>query len=416
MRTRKNCLENLIVYDEVEELYNDLLKEGFIGKIIGNSIFKDLEISGEINPFIKEFYKREKDLLNKYPELLKDSKNTKYFKDFMNNTKYTNSIISSIKDFCKGDIKDFDLLTIPAAIKVTSNEFPIFYKENENLFRDMMSKAKQLENEAIEKLNGLIEKVKTEYKSRTIKIIIFVVISILITVISSIVLNKIVIKTGVFNDSLTNKMRNLIGDNDISIYQCNIPMLSGGPNAFNAGGKQLYYTAQLKNIITEPEMIGILAHEYGHYTHKSSALRLTGNFVLGISFYLIMGQVIKLLGINWRKSYLIKIIIFLISIKLGTIASKITVGRADEYWADSYAKVIGYEKQLASGLLKLEDYMRSRMCVIKVSENCDKIMSSITRFDEHPTMIKRIEKLIQTQGSNFEKLTKIMETLRSKFQ
>ena len=166
------------------------------------------------------------------------------------------------------------------------------------------------------------------------------------------------------------------------------------PNACVYPNGIIYYSTAIKELFTEEELIAVLLHEYGHKKENHSKQRLIRTegyglaFEIGISLLALIAA--PALGAFLAIAYL------LLPNSVRTYVSKKVVRRT-ELEADSYAKKFGYAPHLASGLKKLEDYIKEHIRKYwnikdekKVQEEVDKMQRSAG----YPTFKERIEKVL----------------------
>ncbi len=177
------------------------------------------------------------------------------------------------------------------------------------------------------------------------------------------------------------------------------------PNAFATGRKTVCITEGLLGLSDE-EIKGVLAHEFGHLAHKDTDVLLmvaVGNMFVTL-LAMIASTIIR--AFNWIFGFLISLALdeggcivgFLTSLvngavnlifgavmwvwtKLGVLIC-MTSSRQNEYFADKFAYDIGYGTRLKEALIALE------------GEDVPKAKGLwATLNSSHPETIKRIEKL-----------------------
>ena len=167
------------------------------------------------------------------------------------------------------------------------------------------------------------------------------------------------------------KMKNPELPDNIKLYMSN----DETPNAFATGRHTVCFTEGLL-VLSDSEIKGILAHEFGHLAHKDTDTLLvmtTGNLIVSAIFTI------------WRFifnafSFIFKFIIGIISDSIGAVIATaitrifidfllvavmnlwtklgvlicLTSSRANEYLADQYAHEIGYGPHLSNALMVLD--------------------------------------------------------------
>ncbi|HKM04494.1 MAG TPA: M48 family metalloprotease [Lachnospiraceae bacterium] len=139
------------------------------------------------------------------------------------------------------------------------------------------------------------------------------------------------------------------------------------PNAFAVGRKTVCVTRGLCEL-EDDEILGILAHEFGHIAHKDTDMLLVinvSNFLLTAVFFVvrvIVSFVIILVGGDERPigSILASFFIDLLLVWLMSLWTRLgnlfhmKSSRANEYRADAFSCECGYGKNLYNALYKLE--------------------------------------------------------------
>jgi len=194
-------------------------------------------------------------------------------------------------------------------------------------------------------------------------------------------------RQGRIDKSLTEEVSKIVNDVDVNVWILDINMV----NAFNIGTPDLYLTVPLlrKLKLSRGEIVGICLHEYGHYAGKHMRTIAYTNTAVGIMVPVILREFMDSTGAAFY--ILSKILALLVS---GVL--RVYIGRPQEYFADSYAAKAGYGKDLISALNKLDWFVRKQVCKDKTKEQCDLMIDNISRFDEHPTLKKRVENILNS--------------------
>ena len=74
-----------------------------------------------------------------------------------------------------------------------------------------------------------------------------------------------------------------------------------------------------------------------------------------------------------------------------------------QYEADAVTKKYGYDKHLIRAFLKIDKYVRKRICMDMNQRQCEARIRELHRWDEHPTFIQRIRALLQSTALRFVK-------------
>ncbi|MFW6001866.1 MAG: M48 family metallopeptidase [archaeon] len=215
-----------------------------------------------------------------------------------------------------------------------------------------------------------------------------------------------------YDEYFTNKIRNITGNNKIKVYKVNIDV----PNAANiAATEHLFYFNGLRTVINlnENEITAILLHEYSHF----KGIDVHQNTIIYNTFVTIFIRILlKIFG----KGLATKVGVPLLQATLigsALVVTSRTVGRLSEYRADSTAVKFGYGKHLASGLIKLENFMLN-----KFINKCRKFRLPVlfwsdlkTVFDAHPHTYDRINAVLKKEkniNGVIKRLSKFKETLK----
>jgi len=221
--------------------------------------------------------------------------------------------------------------------------------------------------------------------------VIFGVVVGVITSISSIV-GTYIRRSNIKEDSVqsikyTKLITKLTKNDDLKVYVVKDQI----PNAFFAGGNDLFLTSSLVKLLADDEVVSILCHEYGHKVENHITKHIIYNSIATTILFSLIVPIVILIP-NGPK-----IMIAIVTYMLGDYAAQIVhaqfFGRRHEFYADSYAKKLGYGSQLKSALKKLDSYYKKLMCKDLSKEECRLIMEPSLE-DEHPSVKDRIGKLL----------------------
>lgn len=189
------------------------------------------------------------------------------------------------------------------------------------------------------------------------------------------------------------------------------------PNAFATGRNTVCITEGLLKLSNE-EIKGVLAHEFGHLSHKDTDAILVvavGNLIVSVFFIVLrifirvinaivgflVGIVVSnedgfiakiVMGIKWLADFLIDTIIGAIMwlwTKLGVLIC-LTSSRQNEYHADEFAADLNYKNELISALTSLDKMEPSKNKGLWAALN-----------SSHPETSLRIEKLQSYDHKSF---------------
>lgn len=160
------------------------------------------------------------------------------------------------------------------------------------------------------------------------------------------------------------------------------------PNAFVVGPRVIMITTGLKKMLTHRELIGVMLHEAWHVKAFHVYKQIFYKFPLLAAVFTAAIATVMVGGGAW-----LALLIFVILRRVTEIPYDLTVGRRQETKSDSYAVKMGYGKELASALSKLEKtYLKGMKNCVGVCKIVSKIDEAI---DEHPPLKKRIEKILK---------------------
>ena len=189
----------------------------------------------------------------------------------------------------------------------------------------------------------------------------------------------------------TRKIREITNDNKIEVYVDT----SKAINAYYAGGRKLYITRGMISFLNnDDEVMACLLHEYGHKIKRhllKQYLFSMGNMSVAIMIMMSVSHALTGLGLG------------LLTKRLLSVLFDITIGRRHEYQADAMTKKYGYDKHLIRAFLKIDKYVRKRICMDMNQRQCEARIRELHRWDEHPTFIQRIRALLQSTALRFVK-------------
>ena len=189
---------------------------------------------------------------------------------------------------------------------------------------------------------------------------------------------------------LTDKMRNLIKDENIEVYSLKM----GIPNAFNRGTSTLYYTVPIKKLLTEKQLMSILCHEYGHYKEKHVFKQLVGSITIGVGTVSLIYYLIREKHLN----EVVGMFLLILSPMLNKQISNMLLSRPEEYIADSYATKYGLGKELIDSFKKLQKVQKRLICKKIGNKQCDLKLRQIGALGTHPSFKNRIENILKNSA------------------
>jgi Zn-dependent protease with chaperone function len=169
-------------------------------------------------------------------------------------------------------------------------------------------------------------------------------------------------------------------------------------NAWTWGGKNLYITRGLMNILNDNEIMAVMLHEAGHskeyHIWQRAAVREGG-------FALFMFTIVKALGgfdDNAETAMGLGAIAYfgwkIISPIVGI--AQAYWSRVKEFWADSWATKHGYGKHLISSFKKMVKASGGGRAPCK-SKICKWSRAIKDLYASHPDMQKRIERVLNSE-------------------
>ena len=201
-----------------------------------------------------------------------------------------------------------------------------------------------------------------------------------------------------YDKNLSQKIISITKDSNVKVHILDIDEKA---NAFNLGTADIYLTNDLFNLLTEDEIVAVCLHEYGHFYYGHFNER---NIKFSLADFIACFAMIPFGIITYGIGFIFWPIIMPILTKMGYTAVDRKSYKLQEYAADSYAKEKGYGKQLASALIKFEQYVysefREQICKkkryseIECASHYEKLISKHSKkADAHPTTKNRVEEL-----------------------
>lgn len=190
---------------------------------------------------------------------------------------------------------------------------------------------------------------------------------------------------GKLNKELSDKIIKITKDDKVKVYI--VKDEKNLPNAFNAGGSQLYITSKAIQLFTEKETIAVLLHEYGHRKYYHVLISNTFSGITMATCATIITAYLFSLGIITNFGIIIGFI-------MGKFPG-LFLDRHFEYTADSYATKMGYGQNLSSALVKMHDIYKRIICS-KSSNKKECILKFDTKtdlFSTHPSTQKRLNRI-----------------------
>jgi len=216
-------------------------------------------------------------------------------------------------------------------------------------------------------------------------------------------------KEGKVLKDYTKKLETVTNNDKVTVYA----FKESKPEAFYAGGNSIFVSTGLTRLLNEKETMGVICHEYGHYKKKhmvkdTSFMTIAAFSILGITTPLFI-YARSILG-GWTF-----IAYILTNLGLSRLVNSIydrTVGKKYELQADSYAKKLGYGKELKSALVKLDKFYGKILCKNLSKEEC-KLLVDPPASDPHPTTDVRAKNLLMSLMSSPRKILSFMRTRKS---
>jgi len=192
---------------------------------------------------------------------------------------------------------------------------------------------------------------------------------------------------GFRDENLESELTNIIGENNIKIY------ITSNESKIRAGASinEIFIHPHLIKTMTDREIMAVILHEYYHITNKHILQKLIIDSFPVIAY------------MNF-ESWLI----FLVLPQVTNLILSKTYYRKFEHNADNLAYKHGYGKDLATALNKINidlEFEKSKLSKV------EKIIYKIKKiFDVHPTIEKRIAKMVD---NNPEDIKNIINNVKS---
>ena len=207
----------------------------------------------------------------------------------------------------------------------------------------------------------------------------------------------------------TRKLETITNNDELTVYS----FKESKPEAFYAGGNSIFVSTGLTRLLNEKETMGVISHEYGHYKKKhmakdTSFMTIAAFSILGITTPLFI-YARSILG-GW--TFIAYILTNVGLSRFINILRNMTVGKRYELEADSYAKKLGYGKELKSALIKMDRFYAKVLCKNLSKEEC-KLLVDPPASDPHPTTDVRAKNLLMSLMSSPRKILSFMRTKKS---
>jgi len=186
---------------------------------------------------------------------------------------------------------------------------------------------------------------------------------------------------------------------------------SQNPNAFATGRNPehavIAVTKGILNLLTEPELKGVLAHEFAHIKNRDILISTVAATLAGaISFLAYMARWAAIFGgvrgdSDGRNA--LELLVLAILTPIIATLIRLAISRAREFLADETgAKIIKDSKSLASALLKLETASKHRPMLFGNETTSHLFIVNpfkknflTTIFSTHPPIKERVKRLEQ---------------------
>lgn len=160
------------------------------------------------------------------------------------------------------------------------------------------------------------------------------------------------------------------------------------PNAFVVGAKVIMITTGLKKILNHRETVAVMLHEAWHvkkrHIYKQIFLKYPLLAIAATASFAIWAAT--------QQPYTALFVFFILK-KVTSIPYDLTIGRMQETGSDSYAVRMGYGKEMAGALKKLEKLYLKEM---RTCTGVCKVINSIDQaLDEHPPIKRRVERILK---------------------
>jgi len=205
---------------------------------------------------------------------------------------------------------------------------------------------------------------------------------------------SIVFKGKEFSQEFTDAIRRITGDNEVKVYM----FATGEPNVFYHGGKSLYITKELVNLLTKNETIAYLLHAYGHKMYEHNLSNMLSELMINSGALAIAFKII-----NMTAYIYIGIVSIIVFRHICFMFYNLLIKHKQQYEADAVTKKYGYDKHLISAFKKVDRYLRKKLCDQMEKEECEEYLKKIHKWGEYPTIAERIEVLVRSTIVRFVK-------------
>lgn len=176
---------------------------------------------------------------------------------------------------------------------------------------------------------------------------------------------------------------------------CNVSKyFSSTPNACAYPAGKMYYSTGLQVLLTEPELIAVLLHEYGHVKEQHTKKRFIKAEGSALALELCFAALAAIPYV-WPIMLLFS---YYFPSELSELIAKKSVYKA-ELEADSYAKKFGYGKELATSLAKIESWMKNMIQQTWKDATPKQVQTAIDTIQKnggYPTFKKRIDIILNS--------------------
>ena len=174
-------------------------------------------------------------------------------------------------------------------------------------------------------------------------------------------------------------------------------------NAYAYFNKTIYITKGLIKKLTRREKIAVLIHEVSHVVNKDVLKSELGKTTIGA----------MLAGVIFAAPPVTLIFIFPMIVYISSGFYKKIWGRKHELRADSLAVKLGYRKEIASALKKMESGLQKMLDQLGKSKADKLIIKIFLWVDEHPPLKDRLENILKSEGIYKAMLTKNINSIKS---
>jgi len=205
---------------------------------------------------------------------------------------------------------------------------------------------------------------------------------------------SIVFKGKEFSQEFTDAIRRITGDNKVKVYM----FATGEPNVFYHGGKSLYITKELVNLLTKNESIAYLLHAYGHKMYKHNLSNMLSELIINSGTLAVAFKIL-----NTNPFIYLAIAGGIVFRHICFMFYNLLVKHKQQYEADAVTRKYGYDKHLISAFKKVDRYLRKKLCDQMEKEECEEYLKKIHKWGEYPTIAERIEVLVRNTIVRFVK-------------